>query len=203
MSEPLIAWQRLRAGNELFFAPVRGRRGEPVVDKPIAAVFRCADAPVGSEMVLGQAWGSLLDVSTWGHVIDSGVLATMEYAVETLEVPLIVVLGHDECPAMRAALRAWDEAVVPDGATRAAVQQALSSIVRRDAGVDAVDTVTAAHIVEVGVALLDRSPAIARRVDAGKCGIVCAATDPVTGLLRTHATIGPVGEASDALLEVV
>ncbi|BBY60421.1 carbonic anhydrase [Mycolicibacterium sarraceniae] len=203
MSDPLIAWQRLRAGNELFFAPVRGRRGEPVVDQPIAAVFRCADAPIGSEMVLGQSWGSLLDVSTWGHVIDAGVLATMEYAVETLEVPLIVVLGHNECAAMRAALRAWDEAVIPEGATRTAVQQALSSIVRRGAGADSVDTVTAAHIVEVGVALLERSPVIARRVDAGRCGIICTATDCNSGLLRTHATIGPVGEAPDDLLECV
>lgn len=203
MSNPLIAWQRVRAGNELFFAPLRGRRGGPVFSEPIAAVFRCADAPVGSEMMLGQAWGSLIDVSTWGHVIDSGVLATMEYAVDTLEVPLIVVLGHDECPAMLAALRAWNDAVIPDGATRTAVEQALSSIVRRGSGADSVAAITAAHIVDAGVALLERSPVIARRVDAGTCGIVCVSSDVDTGRLSTHATFGPVGEASDTLLECV
>ncbi len=203
MSNPLNTWQHLRAGNEMFFVPVRGGQAKPALRTPVAAVFRCADAAVGSEMILGQSWGSLVDVSTWGHVIDDGVLATMECAVETLEVPLIVVLGHSDCRAMRAAMRAWDDAVIPEGATRIAVQQALSSIVRRGASADSIDAVTAAHIVETGVALMERSPIISQRIDAGKCGIVCATTDPVTGQLRTYATIGPVGEVPDTLLECV
>ena len=82
MNDPLIAWQRLRAGNEHFFVPVRGHRAAPPEDGPQAVVFRCADAALASEIVFGQSWGTLLDVSNWGHVIDSGVLATMEYAVE-------------------------------------------------------------------------------------------------------------------------
>ena len=85
--DPLIAWQRLRTGNERLFMPVRGHRGGLAGDRPVAAVFRCADAGLSSEMVFGQNWGSLIDVSTWGHVIDSGVMATLEYAVTTLEVP--------------------------------------------------------------------------------------------------------------------
>ncbi len=208
MSNPMNTWHRLRAGNEKFFVPVRGGQREPALQAPIAAVFRCADAAVGSEMILGQSWGgSLVDVSTWGgHVIDDGVLATMECAVDTLEVPLIVVLGHADCRAMRAAMRAWDDAVIPEGATRIAVQQALSSIVRRGgASADSVDGgVTAAHIVETGVALMERSPIISQRIDAGgKCGIICVTTDPVSGQLRTHAAIGPVGEVPDTLLECV
>ena len=203
MSDPLITWQRLRAGNERFFVPVRGHRGGLVDERPVAAVFRCADAGVASELVLGQSWGSLIEVSTWGHMVDSAVIASLEYAVETLEVPLIVVLGHHDCCAMRTAMRAWNEADMPTGAARMMVEQAMGSIVRRAVSADSVETVTGAHIVETGLGLLERSPVIARRVDAGKCGIVCATTNPGDGRLRAYATVGAVGEVSDTLMECV
>lgn len=202
MSQPLIAWQRLQGGNERFFVPVRGHRGGLTGAPPAAAVFRCADAGLASELVFGQSWGSLIDVSTWGHVIDAGVLATLEFAVDTKEVPLIVVLGHGNCEAVRTAAQAWNDATMPDGAIRATVEHVFGSIVHRGASAS-VGELTAAHMVETGLALLERSPAIARRVEAGQCGIVCAGTDPVDGRLRVYATVGAVGESDDALLECV
>ena len=57
-------------------------------------------------------------------------------------------------------------------------------------------------MVSVGMALLERSPVIARRVDAGLCGIVCATTDD-DGRVRPYATVGALGEAGDSLLERV
>ena len=202
MSDPMSAWQRLRAGNELFFVPVRGRQQSLHEGAPVAAVFRCADTDVASEMVFGQSWGSLIDVSTWGHVVDTGVLGTLEHAVANLEVPLIVVLGHHDCGAMRAAMRAWQNAELPDGASRVAIEQALSSIVRRGSSGDSADEIGSAHVVSVGMSLLERSPVIARRVDAGTCGIVCATTDD-DGRVRAYATVGALGEAGDSLLECV
>ena len=201
--DPLIAWQRLRTGNERLFMPVRGHRGGLAGDRPVAAVFRCADAGLSSEMVFGQNWGSLIDVSTWGHVIDSGVMATLEYAVTTLEVPLIVVLGHQECQAMRTAMRAWTDAVLPDGATRCMVEHAIGSIVRRGVDAGSIEEVTSAHVVDTGLALLERSPAIARRVDGGQCAIVCATTTSTDGRIQTHATVGAVGEVDGTLMECV
>ena len=202
-SDPLIAWQRLRAGNEKFVLPVGGHRETQLDERPTAAVFRCADTALASEMVFGQSWGSLIDVSTWGHGIDSGVLASLEYAVEILEVPLIVVLGHQDCHAMRTAMRAWTDAVIPDGAARTMVENAIGSIVRRGAAADSVQTVTAAHVAETGLALLERSAVIARRVDAGNCAIICATTDSAEGRIAVAATIGAVGEVDGDLLECV
>jgi carbonic anhydrase len=202
-SDPLIAWQHLRAGNERSFLPVRGPRQSPLDERPLAAVFRCADTGLASEMVFGQSWGSLIDVSTWGHAIDSGVLASLEYAVETLEVPLVVVLGHQDCHAMRTAMRAWTDAVIPDGAARTMVEHAIGSIVRRGAAADSVQAVTAAHMAETGLAILERSPVIARRIDAGQCAIVCATTDSADGRITVQATIGAVGEVDGTLLECV
>lgn len=203
MSDPLVSWQRLRSGNERFFMPVRAHRGGMIDEQPIAAVFRCADTGVASETVFGQGWGSLIDVSTWGHIVDNGVIATLEYAVETREVPLIVVLGHHDCHAMRTAMRAWTDATMPDGATRTVVEHAIGSIVRRGAAADSLEAVTSAHIVETGLSLLERSPVIARRVDAGQCAIVCATTNPTDGNIVAHGTIGAVGEVDGALLECV
>jgi carbonic anhydrase len=203
MSDPLASWQHLRSGNERFFMPVRAHKGGMIDEQPIAAVFRCADTGVASETIFGQGWGSLIDISTWGHVVDSGVIATLEYAVDTREVPLIVVLGHHDCHAMRTAMRAWADATMPEGATRTVVEHAIGSIVRRGAAADSLEAVTSAHIVETGLALLERSPVIARRVDAGKCAIVCATTNPVDGNIVAHGTIGAVGEVDGALLECV
>jgi carbonic anhydrase len=203
MFTPSDTLQRLRAGNESFYVPLRSRRTETPSERPAAVVFRCADAGVASEMVFGQSWGSLLDVSTWGHVVDNGVLASMEYAVDTLGLPLIVVLGHQDCSAMQTTMRAWHHAELPDGAARTMVEQAMSSIVRRGSAADSVAAITAAHVTEVGLAILNRSPVIARRVDREQCGIVCATTDPVTGQVLPLATIGALGETDGALLECV
>lgn len=200
--DPLVAWQRLRSGNEQFFMPVRGHRNTSIEERPLAAVFRCADTGLANEMVFGQSWGSLIDVSTWGHVIDTGVMGTLEYAVDELEVPLIVVLGHRDCRAMRAAMRAWTDAAIPSGATRSVVEHAIGSIVRRGAAADSIEALTSAHVVETGLALLERSPLIASRFDAGTCAIVCATTDS-DGRIVAHATMGAVGEVDGSLLECV
>lgn len=196
-ADPLIAWQRLRAGNDGRYQPAARDA------RPVAAIFRCADTTLANEAIFGQSHGSLVDVSNWGHVVDNGALASLEYAVENLDVPLIVVLGHHNCQAMRLAMRAWTDAVIPEGAARTVVEHAIGSIVRRGAAGESVQEVTAAHIVETGLALLERSPVIARRVDEGRCAIVCATTNPSDGRIVAHATVGAVGEVDGALLECV
>lgn len=202
MSEPLITWERLRAGNQRTIAMASAGNESPAA-RPTVAVFRCADAVPAPETVFGQRGGSLFNISTWGHVIDTGVLASIEYAVEVLDVNLIVILGHDDCPAMRAALRAWEYAEMPGGATRCAVEHAMLSIVRRDTTADSVAAVAAAHIVETGLALMQRSPTVARKVDERECGIVCATESPVDGRVVAHATFGFIGDATETLVECV
>ncbi|MBE5438395.1 MULTISPECIES: carbonic anhydrase [Mycobacteriaceae] len=195
MTTPLLAWQQLCAGNQ------SATLQSP--DRPIAAVFRCSDARLANEEVFSQLPGSLIDVSTWGHAVDSSVLASIEYAIETLEVPLIVALGHHDCPAMHAALRAWENAELPTGAMRNTVEHALLSVVRRGTPADTVESVATAHIVETGVALMQRSPAISKRIDNQTCGIICATYGSANRQLRVHATFGAVADSTDALVEIV
>lgn len=204
MSDPSITWQRLQAGNQRFYATLRSKQKAGAKDhSPIAVVFRCADADTASEVVLGQSWGSLIDISTWGHVIDTGVLATVEYAVGTLKTPLIVVLGHEHCAAMETALRAWENVSFPEGAARAVVEQAVSSLARQDADISSADKLSAAHVVHTGVSLLHKSAVIAKAVDSGESAIVCLVSNAEDGRLRVCATFGQVDDCDSALLECV
>jgi len=201
MINPSTAWHRIQAGNKRFAPHSQRRRATGTDRSPIAAVLRCADADTPSETVLGQNGGSLIEVSTWGHVVDTGVLATLEYAVGSLKTPLIVVLGHEHCAAMHTALTAWNNATFPDGAARAVVEQAISSLTRVGGTVDSIDELSAAHVTNTGAALLHKSPLIASAVDSGQTAIVCLT--PGADRLRTCATFGDMTVGDAPLLECV
>ncbi len=203
MFDPSAAWRRLQTGNQHFYATVRSTKQVPGNgDVPVAAVFRCADAATSSEVLLGQSRGSLIDVSTWGQVLDTGALATMEYAVGTLKTPLIVVLGHAHCAAMQTALTAWNNVTFPKGSARTVVEQAISSLTRLGGCIDDADELSAAHVVNTGASLLHRSPIIAAAVDGGQSAIVCVMSGD-DGLVRSCATFGDVSVTDTPLLECV
>lgn len=204
MSNPSATWQSLQAGHRRFSATLRSRQGPAATNRsPVAAVFRCADSDIASEVLLDQRRGSLIDVSTWGHAVDISVLATLEYAVGTLNTPLIVVVGHSDCAAMHTALKSWNNVAFPEGSARAVVEQAVSSLTRLDANIADADELSAAHVVQTGVTLLHKSPIIAKAVDDGQTAIVCLAGDRTDGRLRVCATLGAVSETESPLLERV
>ncbi|MBN2846984.1 MAG: carbonic anhydrase [Coriobacteriia bacterium] len=112
-------FDELRAGNERFVrtrreaAPDAIRDGVPV-HRPRAVVVGCSDARVPVEQVFDQAPGSLFVVRVAGHVLEAAALTSILYAVRELGVRLVIVLGHQACGAVRAALAgAPDEALRP------------------------------------------------------------------------------------------
>ena len=108
-SSPVTAWKALKEGNERFVAgkpehpsqSIEHRASLAGGQKPTAVVFGCADSRVAAEIIFDQGLGDMFVVRTAGHVIDSAVLGSIEYAVTVLNVPLIVVLGHDSCGAVQ------------------------------------------------------------------------------------------------------
>jgi carbonic anhydrase len=106
------AWQRLQAGNNRFAEEMlerkdlgRTRRQELANgQKPFAVVLTCADSRLTPEFIFNQGLGDLFVVRVAGNIADPFVLGSVEYAVEHLHVPLIVVLGHEKCGAVEAAL---------------------------------------------------------------------------------------------------
>ncbi|MCM3879507.1 MAG: carbonic anhydrase [Vicinamibacterales bacterium] len=115
------ALARLVAGNERF---VRGEARFPTVQKellaalakgqrPYATIVGCSDSRVPPELVFDAGFGELFIVRVAGNVISPEVLGTLQYAGVHLRTPLFVVLGHEGCGAVNAALAAKQGAQEP------------------------------------------------------------------------------------------
>ncbi len=103
---------------------------------------------------------------------------------------------------MQTALEAWNNVTIPAGATRAVVEQAISSLTRHDAACGNADELAAVHVAQTGISLLHKSAVIANAIDSGQSAVVCLITD-ANGRIRTCATIGNVPESGAPLLECV
>ena len=135
-------------------------------------LFGCADSRVAAEIIFDQGLGDMFVVRTAGHVIDSAVLGSIEYAITVLEVPLIVVLGHDSCGAVQAAMSALDDGVVPGGYVRDIVERVTPSILfGRNAGLTRLDEFEARHVSETVTQLRVRSTTIAERIASGTLAV--------------------------------
>jgi carbonic anhydrase len=84
---------------------ITGQRASvAATQRPLAAVVACSDSRVPPELVFDQGLGRLFVVRSAGHVVDDIALGNLEYAVEHLGAPLVLVLGHSRCGAVEAAL---------------------------------------------------------------------------------------------------
>jgi carbonic anhydrase len=72
---------------------------------PFAAILSCSDSRVPSELIFDQGLGDLFIVRTAGHAVNDLVLASIEFAVHALQVPLVMVLGHSQCGAVSSAIK--------------------------------------------------------------------------------------------------
>jgi carbonic anhydrase len=108
------AWRRLADGNDRF---VDDRPQHPRQDadrrtelaagqKPVAALLGCSDSRVAAEVLFDQGLGDLFVIRNAGQVASASAIASIEYAVAVLGVPLVVVLAHDRCGAVAAAIDA-------------------------------------------------------------------------------------------------
>jgi Carbonic anhydrase len=109
---PDEALSRLKVGNERFAQskvstgkPVAARRAETAKDQhPFAIIVGCADSRTAPEIIFDQNVGDLFVIRTAGNLVDDYALGSIEYAVDHLGTRLIVVLGHERCGAVTAAL---------------------------------------------------------------------------------------------------
>lgn len=110
---PSEALQRLKDGNARFASGAVFRR--PVSrdwlatmeggQHPFATILGCSDSRVPPEIVFDQGLGDLFIVRVAGNVVGSEILGSLGYALEHLRTPLFVVLGHERCGAVQAALQ--------------------------------------------------------------------------------------------------
>lgn len=134
---PDQALRELVTGNQRYFVAraahphqaLERRRELAAGQHPFAAILGCADSRVPPELVFDQGLGDLFVVRVAGNVVDDVVMGSLEYAVDHLGVPLVVVLGHSKCGAVTSAVKG--------GAAHghvAALLAALQPAVERTAG---------------------------------------------------------------------
>jgi carbonic anhydrase len=104
---------KLKEGNKRYVANSathqnqNSKRREEVAkgQKPFAIVVTCSDSRVPPEILFDQGIGDLFVIRTAGNIVDDIGLGSIEYAVEHLKVPLVVVLGHERCGAVEATVK--------------------------------------------------------------------------------------------------
>jgi carbonic anhydrase len=206
-TRPTKAWEVMMRGNARFVAgepqhprqDVERRESLARAQKPDVVLFGCSDSRLAAEIIFDKGLGDLFVVRNAGQVISNSVIGSIEYAVGVLEVPLIVVLGHDECGAVRAAI----DSIAPDAPPLSpyidGLIQQIVPAVRRVTGGDGIDPagvdateVGREHLRDTVAELLERSEMISDAVARGVLGIVGANYKLLEGTAVADVIVGNI-----------
>ena len=180
---PSEAWYELERGNARFVSGLHKHPNQDVehrhsladAQKPFALVFGCGDSRVAAEIIFDQGLGDLFVVRTAGHVIDTGVLGSIEFGVGVLDIPLVVVLGHDSCGAVSATMSAVEHGVLPGGYIRDLIERVTPSVLTAHRkGLTTADEIEAEHVRQTIRLLVERSSMVGDRVGDGRLAVVGA-----------------------------
>jgi carbonic anhydrase len=188
------ALARIVAGNSRF---VRGTARFPTVQKevlaslakqqrPYATILGCSDSRVPPELVFDAGFGELFIVRVAGNVVLPAVAGTLQYAGVHLATPLFVVLGHERCGAVEAALAAKLRGVRQKSRIEVIIQSMLPGLAGVDPSLPPAERVRAA--VEANVRWSMRrileSPEGRGRMAEGKMKLVGGIYELTTGRVR-------------------
>jgi carbonic anhydrase len=186
------ALQRLREGNQRYVAnkstglnESASRRMEVAQGQmPFATIFSCVDSRVPPELVFDRGLGDLFVIRTAGHVIDDAVLGSIEFGALELGIPLIVVMGHEKCGAVKATIEAVEKQSKAPGQIGTLVEAIRPAVgqVEGQAG-DRLDNAVRAH-TELTVSHLKGSPLLAEAMAKGQLKVVGARYDLDTGAVE-------------------
>ncbi len=151
---PDAALKRLMSGNERYVEGVSRRhdfkherealsRGQ----NPFAGILSCADSRIAPEYAFDTGRGDLFVCRVAGNFLNTDVVASFEYAVQVLNTPLLMVLGHRSCGAVDAAIKSIRDGTTLPGHLPALVE-AISPAVKETAGKpgDPLDNAIAANV---------------------------------------------------------
>jgi carbonic anhydrase len=197
---PREAWQAMLDGNHRFVSGDLAHprqdidRREALAEKqtPFAALFGCADSRLSAEIIFDVGLGDLFVVRNAGQVIGETILGSLEYAVEVLGVPIILVLGHDECGAIRATINDVEGNMNASGEfIHKLVAQIRPTVLAANAlGKHEIDDVTELHVQDTINEMLSSSSLIAEAVKSGKLAVVGANYKLTLGEIHPIVTIG-------------
>ncbi|MEU7556193.1 carbonic anhydrase [Streptomyces sp. NPDC044571] len=140
---------------------------------PFAVVLGCVDSRVPPELVFDQGLGDLLTVRSAGEVLDEAVLGSIAYGVLELDIPLVLVLGHQSCGAVGAAVHADETGEQLPAHIQYLAERIRPSIDHGLEGAARVDATIDAHARRTR-GLLAAEPDLADRIAAGRLAVVAA-----------------------------
>ena len=197
---PREAWDALVAGNHRFVTgspahprqDIDVREALAVKQRPFAALFGCADSRLSAEIIFDVGLGDLFVVRNAGQVIGETILGSLEYSVEVLGAPLILVLGHDECGAIRATIDDIAGNLSASGQfIHHLVDQIRPTVLEANAaGKTEIDEVTEWHVQDTINEMLTKSKTIADAIKAGKLGVVGANYKLALGEIHPIVMVG-------------
>jgi carbonic anhydrase len=111
------ALQRLLEGNQRYMNNKSTDLNESQVRRvelaqgqnPFAMILSCVDSRVPPELVFDRGLGDLFVIRTAGQVLDHAVVGSLQYGVAELKIPLLIVLGHEKCGAVKATVEAVEK----------------------------------------------------------------------------------------------
>jgi carbonic anhydrase len=161
---------RASAGKALRPHQNRARRKELATgQQPFAVVVSCSDSRVPPEIIFDQGLGDLFVVRVAGNVVDDTALGSVEYAVEHLGSRLVVVLGHERCGAVKAALDGGEPHAHVASLVKA-IQPAVEKV--KDAEGDKLDLAVRANVSRVVDQLRASEPVLKEAVEKGDVKVV-------------------------------
>ena len=185
---PDEALKLLLAGNQRFVAgnlnsvtrdELAQRRAELVQgQKPFAIVLCCSDSRVGPELVFDQELGNIFVVRTAGEVLDAAGIGSIEYAVAHLGSPLLLVLGHEYCGAVAAAVADAKE----PGHIADIVKAIRPAVVKTEGWKgDPLHNAVQANVQDIAARLRTTGPILSEKVKAGRLKVTGAIFSLNTG----------------------
>ena len=203
---PAQAWQEMVDGNRRFVAGEPAHPHQDVSKRheladgqaPMATLFGCSDSRLAAEIIFDKGLGDLFVVRNAGQVIGESIVASLEYAVAVLGVPLIVVLAHDSCGAVRAAIdgTAIGAAPLPPHIWKlvAPIVPAARKVLAENGGTAVADIdpelVGQEHLRNTVRDVLQSSELISAAVAEGRLGIVGANYRLAEGTATPVITVG-------------
>ncbi len=190
---PSTAIDLLKAGNARFVESKKANRNlnQQVSDTstgqyPFATVLSCIDSRVSSELIFDQGIGDIFSVRIAGNFINSDILGSMEFACKLAGTPLLVVLGHTSCGAVKGAC---DNAELGNLTSMLGkIKPAVDAITepkdpsqRNSSNIEFVNEVAKKNVTLSVQRILDESPVLAEMQAQGQINIVGGMYDIKTG----------------------
>ena len=211
---PAQAWADMVKGNQRFVGgtpahprqDIERREGLVAAQTPGAALFGCSDSRLAAEIIFDKGLGDLFVVRNAGQIISDSVVASLEYAVNILEVPLIVVLGHDNCGAVHEAITMLGPDASPLPPHIGNLVARIAPAIRRVAGAagqfapdgtlnpDVVDALAVGreHLRDTIAEMLESSELISAAIADGNLAIVGANYRLEQGVVTPDVVVGVI-----------